>query len=225
MTVVLPRTDHEIHQAVLDEILWDPRVEQTEIGVEVDKGVVTLTGTVSSYGKKLAAQQAAHRVTGVLDVANDVQVRYPGAPQHTDTEIATAVREALKWDVFVPHQDIQTTVINGWVTLHGVVPTWADRLDAERAIDRLEGVRGILDNLTVAEPKVDPATIRTNLEAALERRADREADRIAVDVTAGTVILTGRVHNWTEKQSILGAAEHTMGVKKIEDHLRIDPFF
>src|SRR5689334_19919179 len=87
--------DHQIHQAILKELLWDTQVDETEVGVEVDQGVVTLTGTVDSYAKKQAAQEAAHRVIGVLDVANDIQVNVPYGLTSTDTGIAHAVRQAL----------------------------------------------------------------------------------------------------------------------------------
>ena len=63
----MKKTDSEIQQAVLRELKWDTRVEETDVGVEVDAGVVTLTGTVSNWGKRIAAQQAAHRVAGVLE--------------------------------------------------------------------------------------------------------------------------------------------------------------
>ena len=74
MAYAIKKTDSEIQQGVLRELKWDTRVEETEVGVGVNRGVVTLTGTVSSWAKKMAAQEAAHRVAGVLDVANDIQV-------------------------------------------------------------------------------------------------------------------------------------------------------
>lgn len=73
------KTDPEIQQDVIRELKWDPRVEETEVGVEVDNGIVTLTGTVTSWAKRVAAQEAAHRVFGVLDVANDITVKVPGS--------------------------------------------------------------------------------------------------------------------------------------------------
>jgi osmotically-inducible protein OsmY len=76
----MKKTDSEIQQAVLRELKWDTRVEATDIGVEVDGGVVTLTGAVSSWAKRIAAQEAAHRVVGVLYVGNDVHV-VPGTKQ------------------------------------------------------------------------------------------------------------------------------------------------
>src|SRR6266542_2713292 len=128
------KTDSEIQQAVLEELKWDTRVEETDVGVEVDSGVVTLTGTVNSYAKRMAAQEAAHRVGGVLDVANDIQVRVPSMLERTDTEIALAVRRALEWDVQVPDRSIQSTVSDGIVTLEGSVDFWHQREDAERAV-------------------------------------------------------------------------------------------
>jgi osmotically-inducible protein OsmY len=56
------KTDTQIHHDVLEELKWDSRVDETEVGVEVGKGVVTLTGTVSSWAKRMAAQEAACRV-------------------------------------------------------------------------------------------------------------------------------------------------------------------
>ena len=107
MTYGIKKTDTQIHHDVLEELKWDSRVDETEVGVEVDNGVVTLTGTVTSWAKRMAAQEAAHRVGGVLDVANDVVVKVPGGLGRSDTEIAHAVRNALEWDVFVPDKDIQ----------------------------------------------------------------------------------------------------------------------
>ena len=119
------RNDEEIQKSVLDELKWDGRVLATDVGVEVNKGVVTLTGSVESYAKRVAAQEAAHRVRGVLDVANDIQIRVPESTGRTDTEIAQAVRQALEWNVFVPQERIHSTVSEGLVTLTGTVDRWA----------------------------------------------------------------------------------------------------
>ena len=76
--LIMTKSDSDLQQDVLRELSWDSRVEETEVGVEVDRGVVTLTGTVSSWAIRVAAQEAAHRVAGVLDVANDIKVKLPG---------------------------------------------------------------------------------------------------------------------------------------------------
>jgi osmotically-inducible protein OsmY len=220
------KSDSQIQQDVLLELSWDPRVEETEVGVEVDRGVVTLTGTVSSWAKRVAAQEAAHRVTGVLDVANDIKVKLPGDLVRTDTEIAQAVRRALEWDALVPNERIQSTVSNGWVTLEGSIDTWAEREDAERAVQNLIGVRGVMDKMTVkAAKRVEPEKVHEAIENALERRADREAKRIKVEVTdAGTVTLTGQVRSWAEKRATLASARFAPGVRSVEDHREINPW-
>ena len=220
------KSDSQIQQEVLRELSWDPRVDETEVGVEVDHGVVTLTGTVSSWAKRVAAQEAAHRVAGVLDVANDIKVKLPGDLVRTDTEVAQTVRRALEWDALVPHERIQSTVSNGWVTLEGTVDTWAEREDAERAVQNLIGVRGVTDKMTVTMTKrVEPEEVREAIENALERRAEREAKRIKVEVTgAGTVTLTGQVRSWAEKRATLAAARFAPGVRSVEDHLEINPW-
>jgi osmotically-inducible protein OsmY len=220
--IMTKRTDSEIQQDVLHELKWDTRVEETDVGVEVDEGVVTLSGTVSSWGKRYAAEEAAHRVWGVLDVANDVAVRTPGAPGRTDTEIAHAVREALEWDVFVPDRQVRSTVSDAVVTLKGDVGTWSEREDAERAVRNLAGVRGVINHLEVKPSRVTPADVKKSLEDALERQAGREAMRITVDVRDTEVTLSGAVHSWAAKQAALGAAKGMPGVRSVRDQLRIE---
>jgi osmotically-inducible protein OsmY len=215
------KTDAQIQQDVLRELRWDPRVEETDVGVEVDRGVVTLTGTVGSYARRLAAQEAAHRVRGVLDVANDVHVKLPLSEERTDTDIAQAVRHTLEWDVLVPHERIRSTVTNGWVTLEGEVEHWFQRADAERAVRHLAGVRGVTDTIAVQPPAVDSEEVREAIEQALERRAEREAKHIQVAVHDGTVTLTGTVPSWPARQAVFGAARFTPGVKEVEDRLRV----
>lgn len=226
MTQTMPvplRSDADLQRSVQRELRWDARVDASHIGVQVMLGVVTLTGAVDSYAEKLAAQEAAHQVAGVLDVANDIQVRVPRAPLRTDTDIALAVRRALEWDVLVPHEQIRTTVEAGHVTLEGEVPLWSHRTYAENAIRHLAGVRGVTNNLTIVPSPIDPEEIRHAIEEALERRAEREASRITVQVHNGAVHLVGRVRSWAERRAVLGAAGHAPGVHTVADDLRIDP--
>jgi osmotically-inducible protein OsmY len=220
---MLRKSDEKLQTDVLRELRWDTRVGWSDIDVSVTDGVVTLTGAVTSYAKKMAAQEAAHRVTGVLDVANDIEVMIPST--RTDTEIAQAVRSALEWDALVPDEQIESTVSDGWVTLEGEVTNIREREDAERVVRRLTGVRGVYNRIIVVTPKVDPDELRSNIEDALERRADREAERLRIEVRDGTVELWGRVHSWQEKRAVIGSISHAPGVREVSDHLRVDPYF
>lgn len=224
MYATATRSDVDIQQDVQRELRWDTRFEKAQVGVTVRNGVVALTGTVESFGKKWAASEAAHRVTGVLDVANDLEVKLPGDAAKTDLEIAKAVRHALEWDVFVPDQKIRSTVTKGWVTLDGEVEFLRQREDSGAAVRNLAGVKGVTNAISVREKKIQPGEVRKKIEEALERRADREAERIAIDVANGGVTLSGRVHSWMEKEAVLGTVSHAPGVAHVEDHLKVDPF-
>ena len=219
------KSDIDIKQQLLSELKWDSRIAWSEIGVEVFEGMVTLTGHVNSYAKKHAAQEAAHRIDGVLDVANEIEVRPTGEFTRTDTDIALAVRHVLQWDALVPDERIQSTVSDGWVTLEGEVDRWRERQDAETSVLRLEGVVGVINKITIAPTKVDPKGLREEIEYALERRADREANRLRIEVHDGAVDLFGRVHSWQERRAVVGSISHAPGVTQIRDHLRIDPYF
>lgn len=219
------KSDSQIQQEVLRELKWDTRVEETEVGVIVERGIVTLTGTLASYAKKLAAQEAAHRVFGVLDVANDIQVRVPGSMGRTDTEIAHAVRNALEWDVWVDQDRIKSSVSNGLVTLEGVVEVLRERDDVERVIRRLAGVRDVTNRIQVKPASIDSEDVRDAIEQALERRAEREAQHIKVEVHDSAVKLSGPVRSWAEKRAILGVVSHAPGVRAVEEHLFVDPMF
>jgi osmotically-inducible protein OsmY len=219
------RSDRDLKRRILRELKWDSRVSWASINVEVEDAVATLTGSVASYAQKLAAQDAAHRVAGVLDVANDVEVKPIDRFMRTDSDIAGAVRGALEWDALVPNELIQSTVSQGWVTLEGEVDYWRERTDAERAIRQLAGVVGVTNMITIRKQSVDEEQLRQEIEDALETRADREAERLRIEVTDGAVDLWGRVHSWQEKRAVLGSISHAPGVTQVRDHLRIDPYF
>jgi osmotically-inducible protein OsmY len=224
MLETIRKSDLTIQQDVMRELRWDTRIGPTEVGVEVDKGVVTLTGTVENFAKKHAATEAAHRVAGVLDVANNIRVHLAGSPGKTDTEIARAVRSALEWDAFVPDQRIRSNVSDGWVTLEGEVEFLREREDAGRVVRRLGGVKGVWNQITIKPKKVDPKAIRKLIEDALERRAEREAEQIGVTIEDETVTLSGKVNSWLEKDAIVGVIGHAPGVRMVNDRLRIEPW-
>jgi osmotically-inducible protein OsmY len=218
------KTDEQLRDDVLRELEWDSRVGRIQVGVQVQRGIVTLSGAVPTLMARLAAVRAAHRVHGVLDVADEMEVVLEGTQELPDVEIARAVRHALEWDVLVDDRRIQSTVHEGVVTLEGTVETIHQSEDAAHAVRGLKGVRGVVNRITVRPSEVDPKVARRAIERALDRRAEREAERIGVSVEAGTVTLAGSVHSWAERDAIVGAVSHAPGISSVSDHLKIDPW-
>ena len=217
-------TDDKIQQDVASELAWDTRISPTEIGVAVKNGVVTLSGSVATWAQVVAAEQAAHRVRGVLDVANDLVVSPSRGGHRTDADIAQAVRHALEWDVTVPDQDISSTVSNGTVRLEGVVSYFNQCADAERAVERLAGVKRVVNQIEVRPSEaVNVEEARQAVAKALERHAAREAARIDLRADGGTVSVTGVVRTLEEKAAVLGAVRGTRGVREVTDALSVQP--
>lgn len=216
------KTDAQLKTDVMQELAWDIHTDETAIGVSVHHGVVTLNGSVASWTHKHAAEAATHRVAGVLDVANDIEIKSSWCVARSDADIAEAVRSTLTWNPFVPDEQIRSTVTDhGAVTLTGAVRTLAQRDEAERVVRGIGGVRYVVNQLAVEGPTVAEAALHDTIKQALERHVAREADRITVDVKGDTVILSGHVESWRERRAVLGAAKGTPGVRRIDDQLRI----
>jgi osmotically-inducible protein OsmY len=215
----MKKTDVQLLQEVLDEIAWDARLADAQVGVSVHEGVVTLAGTVSSWANKLAAAEAAHRVAGVLDVANEVGVALPGIT-HTDAALAAAIRHALQWDVNVPDDRIASTVADGFVALEGEVENFAQKDDAARAVRNLEGVVAVDNRIVVKPPEVTPERLRAAIQEALVRRAAEDLTLVQLDVEGARVVVHGDVHSWSERAAIMKAITETRGVQFVEDRMR-----
>jgi osmotically-inducible protein OsmY len=214
------RSDQEIQRDILDELKWDARVQPNEVGVAVKDGIVTLSGWVDSYLKRWAAEEAAHRVHGVKAVANDIEVRLPGSAERTDPDLAKAVVNALKWHAGIPADKLDVTVSRGWVTLKGEVEHAFQKIDAERAIRYLSGIRGVT-NLIVVRPSVLPSDLKQNIEKALVRNAEIDARGIQVDVEGSKVILHGTVRSYAEWKEAEETARSAPGVTEVENHILI----
>ncbi|WBB67039.1 BON domain-containing protein [Micromonospora sp. WMMD812] len=223
-TETITRTDQDIQSDVLDELTWEPRVRPHEIGVTVSEGVVTLTGRVDSYAKKWAAERAAHRVTRVRAVANDLAVQLPGGAERADPDIAAAVGHALEWDAFVPVEQMQVTVSAGWVTLHGEAEWEYQRRAAERVVSRLAGVRGVSNGITV-RPAIRPDghELAQRIVDALARSRATEAERVTVRVHGDTVLLSGLVHSMPERAEVERVAWSAPGIREVQNHLAVAP--
>lgn len=214
------KTDSEIKEDILDELMWQPNVDETQIGVIVEKGVVTLTGVVDTYAKKVAAEKAVKNVVGVKAVADDIEVKYGDAYKKTDKEIAKAVVNALSWNASVPDDKVEIEVRDGWVYLSGEVQWFYQKDAARKAAENLLGVKKVVNNITLKQA-IEPSEIKNKISKAFERLADLDAQNIKVEVDGHKVKLKGKVHSYVEKEEARRTAYFAPGVYEVENELEI----
>lgn len=214
------KSDSAIKEDVLDELMWQPDIDDTQIGVIVENSVVTLTGVVDSYSKKLAAEKAVKNVKGVKAVADDIEVKYGAAYKKTDKEIAKAAVNALEWNTSVPEDKVTIEVRDGWVYLSGELNWFYEKEAVSKSIEPLLGVKKVINNITLQQA-VEPTEIKAKITKAFERLADIDAKSIKVDVEGHTVKLKGKVHSYVEKDEARKTAYAAPGVYEVENEIEV----
>lgn len=215
------KTDVQIQKDVMDELKWQPFLQSSEIGVAVKNGVVTLSGQVDNYGKKLSAENAAKKVAGVKAVAEDIQVGISPSYRKTDTEIAGAVISALRWHAALPEDRIKIKVEDGVVRLEGEVEWDFQRTSAKNAIQYLTGVRSVINLITV-RPKLTVEDLEKKIRAAFHRNASIDSEKVTVSISGSKAILTGKVRSFAEKQEAEDAVWAAPGVFSVESRLAVE---
>ena len=215
------KTDLDLQRDVIAELEWEPALSGQEIGVAVKDGVVTLSGTVLNYAKKFKAERAAERVHGIKAVALDLNVKIPTSSMRTDTEIAHAALNALKWDVEVPDDKITLRVEDGRVLLEGEVDWQYQRAAAERAVRNLAGVKSVGNLISVKPKHVSPFDVSAKITEAFKRSAEVDSSKVNVESLDGKVILKGFVRSWAERRDAENAAWSAPGVTQVEDRLAV----
>jgi len=210
----------ELQSQVFQEFARDPALNGANLLVDVRDRVVALSGSVRSYPQKVAAGRAARRVRGVRNVRNEVAVVLQPNQQRSDEELVRAVTCMSGSDVLVPHDKIVVGIASGWLTLTGVVSSYAERLATEDAVQRLVGVKGVT-NLIKVQPTYHPRDAKARVIEALRRRPLLRLDRIKVEVRGGAAMLRGRVRTLAERDEAVAVAAGTPGVVRVRDDLRI----
>lgn len=217
----MTKSDAQLKQDIDQELAWDPKVNAAQVGVSVDKGAVSLFGTVDTYAKKWAAEHAAKRMSGVRTLALDRTVKVTTEHIQTDSDIAGAIQAALKWDVLVP-KAVTAVVRDGLVTLEGQVDWNFEREAAERAIRNLAGVVNVSNLLTLKKAEASATQVKEKVEAALQRQATSDAKTIHVDTNGSQVTLTGHASSWQSVVDASNAAWAARGVTQVVDKLKIE---
>ena len=214
-------TDQSLKQTVVDELVWDPSVNEAHIGVTARSGVVTLTGHVGSYAEKHAAEQAAGRVSGVQAIADELEIRYLYAVGHGDEDIAKQALNVLSWNIAVPKDKVKIKIDKGWVTLSGDVDWYYQKNAAESDVRKLLGVMGV-SNQIVIKPSVQASDVQRKIRAAFERNADVEAAKIVVATDGSKVTLSGQVDSYYQRTLAENTAWSAPGVTHVRDHITVN---
>jgi len=212
--------DIQLKQDVIEELSWDPAVDATGIGVQVNDGVVTLSGHLASLAEKYAAEAAAKRVAGVKALAVELDVRLPDDCQRTDADIARAVANVLDWNTMIPSERIRIMVEHGAVTLTGTVDWYYQRMEADHAVAGLYGVTSVANGILV-RPQTDQVDLSLRIKAAIERQAACDASRVTVTVKDGAVTLGGTLPTLAEREAVVNAAWSAPGVSSVSNNIRI----
>jgi len=215
------KSDGQIKQDVLDELVFQPNVDDTQIGVQVKDGVVTLSGIVDSYPKKYAAREAIKKVRGVRAIAEDLVVKHGKELKKTDPEIAKAAANFLEWNTAVHEDRITIEVRNGIVYLNGEVALEYEKKAAAVSLQNIEGMKGVVNDIKVI-PALEPTDIKQKISKAYKRLAYLDAENIQVEVDKHTVKLTGKVHSLAEKEEATNTAYLAPGVSKVVNELIVN---
>lgn len=221
------RSDAEIKTAVEDAFLYDPRVLSVRPEVTVDKGVVTLRGTVEDLAAKNAAQKDAENVLGVAYVSNRLRVRPPKSP--SDTVITKTVADALKRNPIVDRHEITPTTQNGTVYLSGTTSSPVEAAEAVRVASGVHGVIDVRNGLDVNyRPDYPPTRIgKTDVQIRREIKDQMwwnpfvDEDAVHVSVQDGVARLSGNVSSYNELRGAMEEAYEGGALGVVTEHLQV----
>jgi len=215
------KSNEQLQKDVMDALKWEPQLHATEIGVIVHDGIVTLTGTVDNYSKKIAAELAVKDVAGVKALVEKIDVKYPHSGIKDDDEIAAEVLKSLQNHWNVPYEKIKVEVEDAWVTLNGDVAWNYQKEAAKHAVENLAGVRGVFNHIKIKALHKSELEKKV-IENALRRHWSINADDVHVAVERDKVILTGKVTSMYQKEAAGKIAWKTPGVMFVENNLVVD---
>jgi osmotically-inducible protein OsmY len=216
------KADLEIRRAVLAELDRYPLTDTADLGVEVIRGVVTLTGVVESSASKIGAERIAQNVDGVRAVVSDLSIKQ--SKPVNDSDIACEIARAIDSSRVVPGQRVHVIVNHGNVALSGELQWSYQRTATIDCVQYIAGVCTIDDQLTIQQTPVSCSEVTLGIRKALVHSAEVDAGRIHVATDGGRVILTGVARSWSEKRAADKAASTALGVTEVTNEIEVRPW-
>ncbi len=234
LTVQTPsRSNEELLQDIQKTLANDPATDSYDIQTKVEKGTVTLTGTVPSWAARALSESVVSGVRGITAVNNNLLVHF----QHnrSDQDILEEIKERLEDNVWINDKTIIFTVENGVVKLNGVVGSAAEKRRVVHAA-AIAGVRKIDDQLLFVKSWAQGTSVRRyevgdrsdesiqdSLKLAYQYDPRVSVFNFEVEVTNGIVTLTGTVNNLKAKKAAEETAKLTRGVLWVKNFLKVRP--
>lgn len=223
---VIIKTDQNIKDAIVDALIYDPRVASFDIDVKVENGFVTLSGEVNNLKAKTSAFADAINAAGVLGVENKIKVRPVG--DFTDEELEKKISEVFNLDPIVEIQNIDVIVRNQEAYLYGMTNSYGKKFHASDIVASVMGVVDVTNYITVENMwsyKTD-RIIKEDIENELFWSLMVDEENINVTVDDGIATLTGEVESTTQLNTAVNNAFEG-GAKSVVSKLDVEeqPFY
>lgn len=206
---------------LVDELRWDPRLDESKIVPSLANGVAVLQGFVRTYGERCRAEEVAKRVHGVTAVDNELEVRLTIGDSRSDEMLRRIIVEVLDALSGLPERRPRADVHDGRVVLSGIVAWHYQKMLVEDAVRNIAGIRVLDNEIIVAGMPNSAANSKSALNAALQRHLRDCSIRIAG--RGSRITLRGTVRTCVERDAAVDLAWCAPGITSVDDHLVVRP--
>lgn len=227
-----PGLDARIESTTRNSHVFKTYLKDDRVSVDSKKGIVTLSGTVSSRSHKSLAEATAENVRGVKSVTNNISVQTDEG--NSDGWIGTKVRTTLLFYRNVRGLRTEVDVKDGAVTLRGEANSAAQKDLTTEYVKDVDGVTSVNNQMTVAAApapapkesmgkKIDDASITAQVKLALLYHRSTSALSTSVKTNRGVVVITGKAMNGAEKDLVTKLVRNIDGVTSVQNRMTVGP--
>lgn len=218
MKLTMIKSDTEIATEVKDALRYDLLTKNLEVSVAVDDGIVTLTGSVSRYSKKLEASKMIYRLAGVKNVVNELTVvnehRVP------DAEVISAIRTVFSIMEHFRDENLVVSVHEGMVNVSGVLSSYRQQKMIRVLLADIKGIRGIHDSTEIVL-RDQPWTDLHELQKAFIRCTTVNAQTMNIHLENGRVLLSGYASSIAQKEEAEDIICSFPGIAFVENRIAV----